>query len=183
MLQSLLLIALLTACEDGKTVKALAGLAVDDELQAVDYPANKKGAYAGSDTCQSCHAEQYRAWQLSHHAKALAEPTETSVLGDFDNRHFQYAHGETRFSKSTENGESGFYIDTPLLDGAAAEGRHRYKVQLVLGHYPLQQYVLETAPGRMQVYELAWDARGVEQGGQRWFHLVSMAGMASTLTQ
>lgn len=173
MLQSLLLIALLTACEDGKTVNALAGLAVDDELQAVDYPANKKGAYAGSDTCQSCHAEQYRAWQLSHHAKALAKPTETSVLGDFDNRHLQYAHGETRFSKNTENGESGFYIDTPLLDSAAAEGRHRYKVQLVLGHYPLQQYVLETAPGRLQVYELAWDARGVEQGGQRWFHLVS----------
>ena len=42
-------------------------------------------------------------------------------------------------------------------------------VEFGLGFEPLQQYLVATEGGRLQVLPFAWDARPVGAGGQRWF--------------
>src|SRR5262249_54153171 len=46
-----------------------------------------------------------------------------------------------------------------------------FEVKYTFGVYPLQQYLVEPEPGRLQALSIAWDARPREQGGQRWLHL------------
>ena len=39
--------------------------------------------YAGSAVCITCHADEGRRWQASHHAKAMQPALDSTVLGDF----------------------------------------------------------------------------------------------------
>jgi predicted CXXCH cytochrome family protein len=53
-----------------------------------------------------------------------------------------------------------------------ADGRlHDFDVRYTFGVDPLQQYLVELPGGHVQALLLAWDARPVAQGGQRWFSL------------
>jgi hypothetical protein len=45
-----------------------------------------------------------------------------------------------------------------------------YPIKYTFGHFPLQQYLAETALGKLQVLPFAWDSRSKEQGGQRRYH-------------
>ena len=45
--------------------------------------------YVGSSQCQSCHAEQFNAWQGSHHDMSMKHADENSVLGDFNSVIFE----------------------------------------------------------------------------------------------
>lgn len=45
-----------------------------------------------------------------------------------------------------------------------------YSIKYTFGHYPLQQYLVETEQGKLQVLPFAWDARTKADGGQRWYH-------------
>jgi predicted CXXCH cytochrome family protein len=114
--------------------------------------------YVGSQICGSCHADEFAAWQESHHAWAWRAPTADTVLGDFDGAVFDHKGVTTRFFK----GETGFLIETE-----GAEGNLKpFPVVGTVGVAPLQQYLIETAPGRLQVLDIAWD--NVEK---RWYHL------------
>ena len=42
-------------------------------------------------------------------------------------------------------------------------------VAYTFGVYPLQQYLVQLAGGKLQVFDWAWDARPQKEGGQRWF--------------
>jgi len=118
--------------------------------------------YVGSAACAGCHEEADAKWRGSHHDLAMQEATLETVLGDFD-AEVQH-HGETvRFSRK----DDAFFVEA--LD---AEGkRRRFPVLYTFGVEPLQQYLLEVEPGRLQAFPFAWDTRLKEQGGQRWFHL------------
>ena len=110
--------------------------------------------------CVNCHKEQVEQWKISDHAKAMDRATDSSVLGNFDNtttRHFtQTAH----FFKS----ESQFFAK--LTEGGITT---TYPITYVFGHFPLQQYLIETQNGQFQVFPFAWDARDKKEGGQRWY--------------
>ena len=41
--------------------------------------------YIGDQSCKSCHATQYNDWLQSDHYKAMLEPDDSTVLGDFNN--------------------------------------------------------------------------------------------------
>jgi predicted CXXCH cytochrome family protein len=119
--------------------------------------------YVGSQSCQSCHADQQNLWGGSHHAQAIQPATEQTVLGNFANTTFTYHDIQSRFYRKGED----FIIRTDGPDGKLTD----YKVSYTFGVYPLQQYLVQFPGGRMQVIPIAWDARQKQEGGQRWFHL------------
>lgn len=121
------------------------------------------GEFTGVDSCKGCHAQEYEAWQGSHHDLAMQLPTADTVLGDFNDSRFEYAGITTTFRREGDQ----FTVRTDGPDGELTD----FAVAYVFGVYPLQQYLLPLSGGRLQALSIAWDARPSEQGGQRWFHL------------
>lgn len=115
-------------------------------------------AYVGTKVCATCHKDVADAWRQSHHALAWTEPSEQNVLGDFEDATFS-SHGvTTRFFKRGKT----FFVETDGPDGAET----KYEIKGVVGTDPLQQYLVETEPGRLQALDTAWSV--VER---RWYHL------------
>ncbi len=94
--------------------------------------------------CASCHAQQHDEWSRSHHALAMQEATEATVLGDFDEAPFLRRDGR-------------FLV--------RADGRE-HEVRYAFGVEPLQQYLLEAPDGRLQAFGTAWDTEREE-----WFEI------------
>ena len=126
-------------------------------LIAAMHPAHA-GSYAGSGACAECHAKETALWSQSDHAWALKEPTPDSVLGDFNNASFTHKGVTSRFFQK----DGGYFVETQGASGKAETFQIRYTV----GHRPLQQYLVETERGRLQVLDLAWDVTA-----KKWFHL------------
>lgn len=119
--------------------------------------------YAGSESCSGCHPVHSEAWRGSHHQLAMAIADDATVVGDFSAAGFEY-HGTTSTFSRTG---SGFVVRTDAASGKLQD----FSVRYTFGVHPLQQYLLNGADGRLQALGIAWDARDVEQGGQRWYHL------------
>ncbi|RIA45419.1 cytochrome c3 family protein [Dichotomicrobium thermohalophilum] len=114
--------------------------------------------YVGSQACVGCHADAAKAWEKSHHALAWTKANQTTVLGDFDGARFAQDGVWTQFN--IEDGQHVIATEGP-------EGKERaYPVKGVAGIEPLQQYLLETAPGRLQAFDIAWDTEK-----KHWYHL------------
>ncbi len=115
--------------------------------------------YLGSESCIACHEAAGEAWEGSHHALAWTEATAENITADFDGTEFTLGDMQARF-RLTPEGTA--HVSVTERDGVTTE----YDVHSVIGVEPLQQYVLETAPGRLQSFDVVWDT---EKGG--WFHL------------
>ena len=114
--------------------------------------------YVGSAACRDCHRDAAEAWEGSHHALAWTAPTPDNIVADFDDTEFRHDGTITRFRIE----EGGYYINVTEKDGVATD----YKVHSVAGIEPLQQYLLETEPGKIQSFDVVWDTVGRE-----WYHL------------
>ncbi|MEP3280466.1 MAG: multiheme c-type cytochrome [Stappiaceae bacterium] len=125
---------------------------------AAEMPAPSPPDYVGSKICAECHADAASAWGQSHHANAWLEPDDLAILGDFNNRLFTHKGRSSRFFKE----EGTYFIETEDVGGEPVT----YEVKGVAGIAPLQQYLIETEPGRLQAFDVAWDH---ELG--RWYHL------------
>ncbi|MCA0892170.1 multiheme c-type cytochrome [Microbulbifer agarilyticus] len=121
---------------------------------------NAAPAFASDNNCVACHAEQVASWQESDHAKAMDLPTEQSVLGNFDNATAKHFSQKARFYRS-----KGLF----KIEFEEQGKKSQYQVAYTFGHYPLQQYLIETGNGKLQVFPFAWDSRPQTQGGQRWY--------------
>lgn len=119
--------------------------------------------FVGRAACSGCHAEAVKDWQDSHHDLAMQPATADTVLGDFDNRTFNYAGISSRFYRDGDR----FIVRTDNAEGELED----FEVQFVFGVYPLQQLLLALPGGRLQALTIAWDARPAAEGGQRWYHL------------
>lgn len=135
-------------------VMALAGSAV---AFGQELPGHHDG-YVGTKACAPCHADQHAAWAKSHHANAWNLPDNKTVLGDFSGATFTHNGVETHFIRKLED----YLISTEGADGKTRE----YKVGYTAGVTPLQQYLVETEPGRLQAFDVAWDVKA-----RRWYHL------------
>ncbi len=114
--------------------------------------------YVGSDTCTDCHEAEARAWERSDHALAWTMPGPDTVLADFDGTAFEGRDLKVRFRH-----EAGRYFATVTeMDGSTTD----YPIHSVAGVAPLQQYLIETRPGRLQGFDIAWDV-----ARQRWYDL------------
>ncbi|MCW3782010.1 multiheme c-type cytochrome [Defluviimonas salinarum] len=116
-------------------------------------------AYVGSDTCAGCHADETARWSGSHHALAWTEPSPETVIADFDGTSFAHDGMTARFRLGADG---GYFVEVTEKEGSTTE----YRVHSVAGIEPLQQYLLETEPGRLQSFDVVWDSEA-----HRWFHL------------
>lgn len=114
--------------------------------------------FVGSKACEKCHQHEYKEWQESHHAKAMAVATAETVLGDFNDTTFVNHGIESRFYQ--KNGK--FFVYTRGPKGKMAE----FEITHTFGWFPLQQYLIPFPGGRMQCLPIAWDSRE-----KKWFHL------------
>ena len=119
--------------------------------------------YVGMEACADCHQSQVAAWQRSHHAMAMQPANVQSVLAPFEGEVFSLGATEARFFKR----DGHFWINALGSDGV----RQDFQVHYTFGFTPLQQYLVATDKGRLQAFDIAWDSREQDKGGQRWFHL------------
>ncbi|MBO9435958.1 HEAT repeat domain-containing protein [Ruegeria sp. R13_0] len=115
-------------------------------------------SYVGSDQCADCHVDEAEAWANSHHALAWTEVGAGRIVADFDGTRFEHDGMSVLFDHSGE-------VPTAQVtekDGVMTE----YDVHSVVGIEPLQQYLFETDPGRLQSFDVVWDTEN-----KRWFHL------------
>jgi predicted CXXCH cytochrome family protein len=80
------------------------------------------------------------------------------VVADFDDTSFTHDGMTARFRREGAH----YHVEVTEKDGSKRD----YRVHSVAGIAPLQQYLLETEPGRLQSFDVVWDT---EQ--DRWFHL------------
>lgn len=140
----LILLTSLTLCHAGNSF-ANSALAVDQTEQ----------------TCISCHKSAVQAWQKSDHAKSMALPDKHSVLANFDNVDVEHYGQKAHFFINDNQYKVTISYDDNI---------DTYPIKYTFGHFPLQQYLVETQQGKLQVLPFAWDARAKEEGGQRWYH-------------
>ncbi|MBW2162522.1 MAG: hypothetical protein JRH14_21620 [Deltaproteobacteria bacterium] len=119
--------------------------------------------YVGTEACASCHEAEHEGWAGSHHDLAMQKATPETVRGDFDDVTVKYYKETTRFVRDGD----AFAIEALGADGKRA----RFPVIYTFGVDPMQQYLVEVEPGRLQSFLFAWDTRPKGEGGQRWFHL------------
>lgn len=126
--------------------------------------ADNTPTFVGSEQCQTCHQQEFNAWQGSHHEQAMQHAEQDSVLGDFNNVTFTDTNGvENRFYRRAAQ----YWVNIKGPDGQF----HDYQIKYTFGYTPLQQYMVEFDDGRVQLIPFAWDSRTKKQGGQRWFNL------------
>ena len=123
--------------------------------------------YLTSLTCATCHEGKSSAWRQSHHALAWQLPDRQTVLGDFNAASFEKDAEIKRFTR-----EGGSFV-------VATEDRNRskarYEVVGTAGVEPLQQYLVEIEPGRLQALDVAWN-----NVDHRWYHLYPDADLPPT---
>ena len=93
----------------------------------------------------------------------MQNATPETVLGNFNDVKVKHFKETARFVREGD----AFFVEAVGADGE----RGRFPVIYTFGVEPLQQYLVEIEPGRLQSFLFAWDTRLKEQGGQRWFHL------------
>ena len=120
-------------------------------------------SYVGSAKCESCHSQAYAAWKDSHHYQAMLPASAENVVGDFSERTFEYGGITSRFFRK----DGKFMVET---DNEAGQ-LQVYEIAYTFGFYPLQQYLVPFADGRLQALNIVWDSRPEADGGQRWVHL------------
>ncbi|MCB0649954.1 MAG: tetratricopeptide repeat protein [Saprospiraceae bacterium] len=129
-----------------------------DNGKDINLPENHSSAFAGTESCISCHQQEYLSWKGSHHDQAMKMADSVTVLGNFDNATFVHKKITTRFFKKGND----FYVNTPGQDGKP----HDYKIIYTFGFFPLQQYIVSFPNGAYQCLDIAWDSKD-----HQWFHL------------
>lgn len=118
--------------------------------------------FVGTDACARCHATEATAWRDSHHARAMQEARDDTVLGTAE---ATVTEGGVETRLSRRDGEHFVHATGP--DGVSRD----YEALYTFGVDPLQQLLLPLDRGRLQATTIAWDARPAAVGGQRWFAL------------
>jgi predicted CXXCH cytochrome family protein len=139
-------------------VLLLAWLALRQQRPAPPVKAKQTATYVGADACAKCHADEHKLWAESHHHDAMAEATDETVLGDFDDAVFESQGVTTRFFKK----DGKFFVNTEGADGEYAD----FEVAYTFGLDPLQQYLIPFPGGRLQCLTVAWDTHR-----KQWYSL------------
>ncbi len=119
--------------------------------------AEAEAVFAGSAACRDCHQGAWEAWEGSDHDLAMAEASDETVRGDFDDAEITHRGVTSRFYRR----DGKFYARTEGPGGEMGE----FEIAYTFGHEPLQQYLVPFPGGRLQALSLAWDT---ERG--EWFH-------------
>lgn len=138
-------------------------MATIDAAKAAPTPVSISDA--DETSCAECHPATVKAWHGSHHARAMQHASPATILGAFDGQVLTHAGERTLMARRGDR-----FLATISNPGSKAAAQ-QYEVLYTFGIAPLQQYIVETRPGRLQALPWAWDARPEAQGGGRWYHL------------
>lgn len=154
-LTGVVLLAAITSACTGESAVEPGEQASDSTIQTQPMPADAEATYVGSENCASCHETQWQSWQNSHHDLALQRTDGETVLAELGN------HSNLIALQQTDSGYT------------AAPGGNEPALPVVytFGVEPLQQYVVDTGSGRLQVLPTPWDTRDEADGGQRFYEL------------
>jgi predicted CXXCH cytochrome family protein len=167
-----LLMGVLAVFSFGAILQIASNYFVLVQPSSAETSAHASGAYAGAEVCKACHAAEFEAWTRSHHALAMQEATDATVLGNFGDVSFSSHGAASRFFKR----DGLFMVHTAGSDGVPAD----FVIRYTFGVFPLQQYLIEFPGGRYQALSIAWDSRPKSEGGQRWFDLNANEAIAPT---
>lgn len=123
---------------------------------------NEKSAfakYSGSASCRDCHQKEYASWAPSNHGMAERSLSPALDQAAFDPPR-EIAHGSQK-SQVRKNGDHCEML-TPGLAGKTGP----FRVERVIGHDPLRQFLVAAPGGRLQTLEMSWDPRKME-----WFNV------------
>ncbi|MCL4181721.1 MAG: tetratricopeptide repeat protein [Verrucomicrobia bacterium] len=115
--------------------------------------------YSGSASCRECHEKEYELWQRGNHGMAERLPTAALDRSAFDPPH-RFEHGTSR--SEARSSATGYEVLTDGYDGE----RKAYRVERVIGHDPLRQFLVAGPGGRLQTLEASYDPRTNE-----WFNV------------
>jgi len=122
-------------------------------------PAPRPAAtFVGGRKCADCHKTEYDRWQSSLHDRAMEVADDTTVLGDFNDTVVEFHSITSRFYHK----DNQFFVYTQGPDGKMGE----FEITHTFGWYPLQQYLVPFAGGRLQCLPIAWDVKE-----KKWYHL------------
>ncbi len=124
---------------------------IDDELINESdrvHPELVNADYVGSESCKSCHEQEYDDWEGSHHDKAMMTADANSVLANFDTT---FANQGVTSKFYTKDGK--YFVNTEGSDGQYYD----YEIIYTFGFTPLQQYIVEFPRGKFQCLRTAWD--------------------------
>ena len=115
--------------------------------------------YAGSQSCRECHADQFAKWQHSHHGLAERKPDPK-----LDDQAFVPPRTFTHGTQKTETRKNGSSYELTAL--GFANKITPYRVERVIGHDPLRQFLVDGGHGRLQAMEACLDPKKNE-----WFNV------------
>ncbi len=125
----------------------------------VEDEATAHAGYAGDQSCRACHAAAFEKWSASHHGLAERAP--------------QAALDRAAFvpSQTIKHGsqESTAWADAFVLKLTTLGFDNRiepYKIERVIGHEPLRQFLVAGTGGRLHTLEATWDPAKKE-----WFNV------------
>lgn len=127
---------------------------------SISLPTPQEQAFVGSKSCATCHKTAFDSWRGSHHDLAMAQATEATVLGDFNNATYRDPHANLTSRFYREDGR--FMVETEGPDGTL----EAFEITHTFGVFPLQQYLIPFSGGRLQSLNIGWDVRN-----NMWYRL------------
>ena len=105
--------------------------------------------FTGLERCAICHTDKYAEWRQSLHSVAMTVPSDSTIVGDFDN--VSHVYGGVR-SRMFRRGDA-YYMQTEDEDGRVGT----YNVDYAIGMRQHQAYLTAFPNGRWQVLPLYHD--------------------------
>lgn len=121
-------------------------------------PPRDRNAFAGSNTCLSCHADHHASWKRTYHRTMTQEASAKSVQGKFDGQVVRAWGVDIR--PVQKDGE--YFFEYLKADGEVAQ---RVRLDRTVGSHRYQQYLSKDNDGRYARMHLIW-----HMGDQRWVH-------------
>lgn len=111
-----------------------------------------RSAYAGSASCQPCHAAQFAAWQQTGMQRMLRPLAAENVFGDFTNENEYRETGAPVTARMTRDRDS-FYFDLRRPAGQW----DRFRIDFTIGSKWQQAYATRTSSGDLQVLPIQYN--------------------------
>ncbi len=116
--------------------------------------------WAASNSCRSCHPDQYRSWHRTFHRTMTQEATPESVRGQFDGQPVTYWGVTIRPYRS----DGGYFFD--YIDPQTERRLETREIVRTVGSRRYQQYLSRTDDGAYHRLEMLWHIED-----QRWVHM------------
>ena len=127
----------------------LAFVACGEEREVPELVRASEPGFTGVERCAACHTDKYAEWRQSLHSVAMSVPSDSTVVGDFDDASHVYGGVRSRMFRKGD----AYYMETEGAD----EKVGAYRVEYAIGKRQHQAYLTAFPNGRWQVLPLYHD--------------------------